>query len=61
MPKANRNNDEPQVFEQTADGRGRIRLDRPLTSEEAAEQDRQNRERHAEERRKRFAGRNVER
>jgi hypothetical protein len=59
MPQARSSKPEqaPEVFRQEADPHGRVRLDRPLTGEEAAEQDKRNRERYVEQRRRRFAGR----
>ena len=48
--------EEPRVYEQTEDERGRTRLDRPFTAEEAAAQDAAHRERYREERAKRFGG-----
>jgi hypothetical protein len=44
-----------QTFEQKRDERGRIRLDRRLTPQEAAEQDQEHRERYLAQRLRRFA------
>jgi hypothetical protein len=52
--------DEPEVYEQAEDDRGRTRLDRRLTTAEARAQDEENRERYLEGRRRRFEGRVAE-
>lgn len=49
--------DEPEVYEQQPDERGRIRMDRPLTGPEALAQDEQNRRSVEEGRRQAFADR----
>jgi len=62
MPKSNPQDeqpqkpqaDEPQTFEQHHDERGRLRMDRPLTPEEAAAQDAAHREQYTAERLSRF-------
>jgi hypothetical protein len=45
-----------EVFEQTSDEVGRLRLDRPLTAEEAASQDEEHRKRYLANRARRFFG-----
>jgi len=58
MPKSNAQDEpqagEPQTFEQHHDERGRLRMDRPYTPEEAAAQDAARREQYAAERLSRF-------
>jgi len=46
--------DEPKVYEQVEDERGRVRTDRPFDGNEALAQDERNRDRLEEQRRKRF-------
>ena len=51
--------DEPVVYEQEADARGRIRMDRPFTGDEALAQDQENRKAVEEARRRAFADRTL--
>ena len=58
-PRKQTQTDEPQVFEQRPDERGRIRLDRPLTAAEAAAQDAEHAALLVEDRNARFSGRRA--
>ena len=51
---AKQSNQDEQTFEQHHDERGRLRLDRPFTPEEAAAQDAAHREEYTAERLSRF-------
>ncbi len=52
--KAMQQEKQHEVFEQVADERGRLRLDRPATASEALEQDAANREAFGRDRLRRF-------
>ncbi len=52
--KAMQQEEQQEVFEQVADERGRLRLDRPATASEALEQDAENREAFGRDRLLRF-------
>jgi hypothetical protein len=54
MPSKREQKPDPEVFQQRPDPRGRIRLDRPFTPEEAEAQDREHREQYLAERSNRF-------